>query len=127
MNNEEIQKYGETKEHWWGKAISDEDLKSSDIPTGNIKWYSEIIPFASTFDGVKYREENEQYLAPIEKEFEKDKGDLSRFKLSGLRCALYGQWRGQTWDGTLPDDWRIKYAKALIEAIRKKVIKNEDV
>lgn len=108
-------------ENQFGDDIPNEDLTTADLPRRDASFFPDIAEFALTFDG--YRDCGFELCARIERDafdaFRKS-GNLPD-SLTALRRCLFFERRSlrDSYSGPSPED--LRYAHALVEAIRERV------
>jgi hypothetical protein len=114
--------------HGWnefGPDIPNEDLTLTDVPAPDAPFWPDIVPFALTYDG--YVEGGFDACARFgnaAKAAYAASGELPQ-TLTDLRtCMFFEQRRWRHFEES-PDSAWMKYIRALLEAIRRKVESNE--
>lgn len=98
------------------QQLSNSELTPADIPSFKETW-GRIEPFALTFDGFKYWGSVEKCA---EIAHEKRMGTLT-----DLRTCLFYEARRWKMEGKSPDIVSLRYIRALVYAIREKVMSGQ--
>ena len=107
------------------REIANADLTEQDMPSPTAQW-PQIGRFALTFDGYSYWGTFDK-CAEISNRWEEAYAERQALpdSLTDLRTCLFFEqrhWRHYGWD---PDEQAMRYIRALLEAIRSRVLASE--
>ena len=110
------------REHKDIVEIPNNQLTPEILPAGDADW-KDIGRFALSFSAYSHfpGPELEDVSRTVEGAFEAG-SDLGSFTMSELRACLFWSQRRYRWLERHPDDTEMKYIRALLEALRIKVV-----
>ena len=98
--------------------IPNDKLRAADIPASDSTW-SEVWPFALTFDGYAWSEECGETANRIQQDYVELGALREDLALPELRASLFFEQRRWRHFGETPDDNAMAYVYSLLEAIRQ--------
>jgi hypothetical protein len=101
-------------------GMPNDRLRAEDVPPVDAPW-SDVWPFALTFDGYAWSEECGEIANGIQNEHRERGGFREDLTLDELRACLFFEQRAWRHFGEEPDDDGMEYIRALVTAIRSHV------
>lgn len=100
--------------------IPNDRLRAADVPPCDASW-SDIAPFALTFDGYAWSEDCGEIANGIEREYRERGSFRENLTLDELRACLFFDQRAWRHFGEAPNADALDYIHALLNAIRSHV------